>query len=113
MYGGSASSGGRWSLGAKTYRAPTEGERIREAQDRLARESERRKLHVRLANPPLLTLCDLSNIISHLQEIKHEERHIRKQQRLQRDVRFNCERVSAAHAHPFHAHRLRQSTRVQ
>ncbi|GAA5999914.1 uncharacterized protein JCM10292_003535 [Rhodotorula paludigena] len=64
MYGGSASSGGRWSLGAKTYRAPTEGERIREAQDRLARESERRKLH----------------------EIKHEERHIRKQQRLQREA---------------------------
>lgn len=47
MYGGSASSGGRWSLGAKTYRAPTEGERLREAQDRLVREGERRKIHVR------------------------------------------------------------------
>ncbi|GAA5941341.1 hypothetical protein JCM10213_007491 [Rhodosporidiobolus nylandii] len=44
MFGGSTSAGGRWSLGAKTYRAPTEGERIREQNDRLARERERRKL---------------------------------------------------------------------
>ncbi|GAA5841701.1 hypothetical protein JCM11251_007060 [Rhodosporidiobolus azoricus] len=64
MYGGSASSGGRWSLGAKTYRAPTEGERNRERQDRLVREAERRKV----------------------EEIKHEARHVRKTQELQREV---------------------------
>ncbi|BGP44305.1 hypothetical protein JCM10450v2_000116 [Rhodotorula kratochvilovae] len=64
MYGGSASSGGRWSLGAKTFRAPTEQERVREAQDRLSRENERRKL----------------------QEIKHEEKHIRRQRDLQREA---------------------------
>ncbi|KAJ8297267.1 hypothetical protein OF846_000495 [Rhodotorula toruloides] len=64
MYGGSTSSGGRWSLGAKTYRAPTEQERLREAQDRLARENERRKLH----------------------EIKHQEKHIRQQRELARET---------------------------
>ncbi|GAA6047521.1 hypothetical protein JCM3770_005788 [Rhodotorula araucariae] len=64
MYGGSASSGGRWSLGAKTFRAPTERERVREAQDRLANENERRKI----------------------QEIKHEEKHIRRQRDLQREA---------------------------
>ncbi|GAA5912162.1 hypothetical protein JCM6882_003071 [Rhodosporidiobolus microsporus] len=64
MYGGSSSAGGRWSLGAKTYRAPTEGERIRERNDRLVREAERRKV----------------------EEIKHEARHVRKTQELQRQV---------------------------
>ncbi|GAA5930317.1 hypothetical protein JCM3775_004360 [Rhodotorula graminis] len=76
MYGGSASSGGRWSLGAKTYRAPTEGERLREAQDRLVREGERRKIH----------------------EIKHEERHIRKQRELQLEAaRANRHAVGIEH----------------
>ncbi|GAA6041545.1 hypothetical protein JCM8097_004257 [Rhodosporidiobolus ruineniae] len=63
MFGGSASAGGRWSLGAKTYRAPTEGERIREKQERLANEAERRKIH----------------------ELKHQEKHIRKNRELQRE----------------------------
>ncbi|GAA5857588.1 hypothetical protein JCM9279_005572 [Rhodotorula babjevae] len=76
MYGGSASSGGKWSLGAKTYRAPTEGERLREAHDRLVREGERRKIH----------------------EIKHEERHIRKQRELQLEAaRVNRHAVGIEH----------------
>ncbi|GAA6008120.1 hypothetical protein JCM10207_007036 [Rhodosporidiobolus poonsookiae] len=45
MYGGSVSAGGRWGLGAKTFRAPTDAERRREAEDRFARERERRQLH--------------------------------------------------------------------
>ncbi|GAA5860278.1 hypothetical protein JCM8547_003450 [Rhodosporidiobolus lusitaniae] len=64
MFGGSTSSGGRWSLGAKSYRAPTLGERERERRDRLVQEAERRKMH----------------------EIRHEEKHLRKTRELQREV---------------------------
>ncbi|GAA5938826.1 hypothetical protein JCM1841_001131, partial [Sporobolomyces salmonicolor] len=71
MLGGSASSGGRWSLGAKTYRAPTEQERAREAQDRWGREAERRKI----------------------EELKHERRHIRKTRVLQREVAIANDRA--------------------
>lgn len=66
MLGGSASSSGKWGLGAKSYTAPTEAQRRAEAQGRLARESERRQIH----------------------EIKHQEKHIWQNQELQREVRF-------------------------
>jgi len=46
MYGGSASSGGRFSLSAKTYLAPTHREQARDNNDRFVREAERRKLEV-------------------------------------------------------------------
>lgn len=97
MYGGSTSSGGRWSLGAKTYRAPTEQERLREAQDRLARENERRKLHVR--SPSLHRVApDNADQVHVEQEIKHQEKHIRQQRELAREVRLDFHKFHQSQA---------------
>ncbi|BGP54835.1 hypothetical protein JCM8202v2_002422 [Rhodotorula sphaerocarpa] len=60
LHGGATSNGNRWGMGGKTWRAPSDAERAREAQDRLARETERRRI----------------------QEIEHMERNIRKERDL-------------------------------
>ncbi|GAA5870049.1 hypothetical protein JCM3774_004345 [Rhodotorula dairenensis] len=60
LHGGAASTGSRWGMGGKTWRAPSDAERAREAQERLARETERRKI----------------------QEIQHVERNIQKEREL-------------------------------
>ncbi|GAA6063653.1 hypothetical protein JCM10212_004920 [Sporobolomyces blumeae] len=65
MFGGTSTSpGGKWSLGAKTYRAPSTQERARELNDRYVRETERRKF----------------------EEIKHEEKRMRETRRLEREA---------------------------
>ncbi|GAA5991315.1 hypothetical protein JCM10908_003251 [Rhodotorula pacifica] len=58
--GGATSTGSKWGMGRKTWRAPSDVERARDAQERFARETERRKI----------------------QEIQHAERNIRKEREL-------------------------------
>ena len=90
MHGGATSTGSKWGMGGKTWRAPSEAERAREAQERLARETERRlKIQVGVVTTVHMpsnakASADVTRPFdfTHVQEIQHAERNIRKEREL-------------------------------
>lgn len=94
MHGGTTSTGSTWGMGGKTWRAPSEGERAREAQERLARETERRKIQVGAVTTVHMSSntnasADVTRPFDFalVQEIQHAERNIRKERELEAKAR--------------------------